>query len=116
MKKEKYLIIENNTLTEQYICNIPIIKRKKDKKIILEKNKEFTVIIDYPLEKPVTFKLNTQNGLTFKQLINEIRNFYKLIYKEPEKYEIWGHNISDLWIEKIQIEHQNNTITLVIGS
>lgn len=114
----KITLVRGNNTIVQYNCNIHIveIEPKEDKNLILEKNKEFNLVIDYPIEIPVHFKFKTKNGMTFNQLINKIKNYYELIYKKPKKYKIWGHVIDDLWIEKININETLNTITLFIGS
>lgn len=69
----------------------------------------------YPLSVVV------ENDIKFEslhELISEIRNSYKEIYKNYEssiKYGIWGHDIYDLVIESITI-YDDNSISVGIGS
>ena len=98
-----------------------------------------TLIIDYPLRKPVTFDLATTNGFSRKQLILLISEKYHEIYKEEEttastktipaderkdllnrnetngKYGIWGHDLSDLDLGTIEVhETSSGKIYLVL--
>ncbi|MDP9082101.1 MAG: hypothetical protein M3O71_32195 [Bacteroidota bacterium] len=98
-----------------------------------------TLIIDYPLRKPVTFDLATENGFSRKQLIMLISEKYHEIYKGEEttastktvraderkdllnrnetngKYGIWGHDLSDLDLGTIEVhETSSGKIYLVL--
>lgn len=81
----------------------------KDSELVINNG---TLYLCYPLETlvevPVTCK-------TLHELINIIREAYTQIYKNPSKYKIWGHWISDLCIEQIII-YENNLIEVSIGS
>lgn len=106
---------------QEVICHIPVtmlaskwqgeIKR-------LPPNKTFTLIIDYPVVKELTFKIKTgSRGLTFIKLLQKIGKVYETIYKS-KKYEqfIYGHDISDLTLEDISVNMKNKSIRLGIGS
>jgi len=102
---------------------------------------EVTLIIDYPLTTPITFKLTSgKDGFTRKELIKEISQRYHSIYEEEEqtatkktipvsergtfinrnqtngKYGIWGHNLSDLVLSSVDVYmNQEKKIYLRLG-
>jgi hypothetical protein len=96
----------------------------KDEVVIREK--ELTVIVDYPLLSNYNFELISKKGFTRAQLINEISKRYYQLYDEEEKtatiktvpmqqrkifnrnqtngkYGIWGHDIGDLVLDEIHV-------------
>ena len=86
-----------------------------------------TIIIDYPLTNEYKFDLSSDTGFTRVHLLNEINKAYRKIYAEEEasatiktipiekrkklinrndtngKYGIWGHDIEDLMLARIEI-------------
>jgi archaellum component FlaG (FlaF/FlaG flagellin family) len=98
------------------------IKNLIGKDEIVIDNDNATLIIDYPLNKPIEIKIKSanSNGFTRKELVQKISIEYNRIYKEEEesaetktipieerkglinrnqtdgKYGIWGHDIDDL--------------------
>jgi len=86
-----------------------------------------TLIIDYPLTHKAIFYIESPNGFSRKQLILLISEKYHQIYKEEEdgatiktipvdergdelnrnktngKYGIWGHDITDLDLDSINV-------------
>lgn len=95
-----------------------------------------TLSITYPLAKPATFELKTNNKWwTRKQLVEEISRKYHFIYREdalkvltPElrkklsnnkqadvEYGIWGHNLIDLDLSKIEVYNLNGKIILQLS-
>lgn len=104
------------------------INRLIDADKIVINETEITLYIDYPLENPVKFKLKSNDdGFTKKQLALEISKKYHEIYSIEEKtaqiktipkdkrngvinrnqtdgkYGIWGHDISDLDLNSIEV-------------
>jgi hypothetical protein len=89
--------------------------------------------IDYPLTHPAIFKVACAGGFTRKDFIKAVYYAYKTVYDEegtePEdsrsiplnrarsygKYGIWGHVLSDLWLEGAII-HKDGVVELSIGS
>ncbi|GHN01634.1 hypothetical protein WSM22_31230 [Cytophagales bacterium WSM2-2] len=103
--------------------------------------KSVLLLVDYPLNTPAVFLIETTNeGFSRKQLIKEISTRYKYVYQEEEKsattktiplekrqgpinrnqtngkYGIWGHDITDLDLNAIEV-HRNGkgTITLLLA-
>ena len=107
------------------------IKKLIGKNEIVIPESNATIIIDYPLTNNFNFELISKSGFTRTQLINEISKQYYQLYEEEEKtatiktvpmkerkmfnrnqtngkYGIWGHDISDLVLNKIKV-YKNST-------
>jgi len=79
-------------------------------------NKIYTLIIDYPLDKPTIFDIKTgKKGISVINLIGKIGKLYRKVYAE-EADKIWGHRIEDLCLEHIEIDNKKLTIKLGVGS
>jgi hypothetical protein len=82
--------------------------------------KTLTFHVDYPLSRPdrslaeYTFTRSRKNGWTLDNVVSAIRSIYRQIYKNAEKYGVWGHDISDLVIEEIR--YKNGHIRMGIES
>ena len=111
----------------------------KDKQV-LNVNEAY-LIIDYPLTNSVEIKINSKNnnGFTRKDLIAIISEKYHEIYEIEEqtaktktiplkdrkellnrnttdgKYDIWGHDLSDLDLSSIEIKKENSKIYLLLS-
>ena len=86
-----------------------------DDEVILEPNKNYTLVIDYPLDNPAKFNVETgKNGMTRREFANFSTQAYRKVYESPEVYGIWGHEIYDLTIHTLYIDE--NTITLGVDS
>lgn len=95
------------------MCNLPGFTSG----VSLPPNEKFTIIVDYPLEKDFKFEINTSSkGMDSVGLYNCIGRIYKKIYKNPDKYGVFGHDIEDLSLESITINFNKRTITLGVGS
>lgn len=105
---------------------------------VVIKEKELTVIVDYPLSSNYKFELISKKGFTRAQLINEISNRYYQLYDEEEKtatiktvpmqqrkilnrnqtngkYGIWGHDIGDLVLDEIHVfKNEIGKVTLTL--
>ncbi|MFN5982325.1 MAG: hypothetical protein ACK476_10725 [Fluviicola sp.] len=104
------------------------INRLIDADKIVINEPEITLYIDYPLENPVKFIIKSNvDGFTKKQLALEISEKYHELYSKEEKtaqvktipkdkrngvinrnqtdgkYGIWGHDISDLDLNSIEV-------------
>jgi len=88
----------------------------------LPANSTYQLIIDYPLTHPVTYNIKTgKNGMGLISLLSKIGKLYEKTYQDDddsdgEKHGIWGHDIGDLSLEGIDINHNRKTITLAVGS
>jgi hypothetical protein len=111
---------------------------KHDEIVIIEEN--IKIEFDYPLQNVFTFDFVSSGGFTRKHLVELIAKTYQQIYQEEDqssqvqvipmenrttllnrnqtngKYGIWGHDISDLWLEGIHYNTSTNTVLLDIGS
>lgn len=108
--------------------------------IVIPEN-EVTLIIDYPLNNPVSFILKTtEKGFSRKILIAEINKKYLDLYEVEEntaktktipkeerdrlinrnqtdgKYGIWGHDLGDLDLSSVEVyKDKAGKITIVLG-
>lgn len=83
----------------------------------LPRNQNYQLIIDYPLDKPAKFKIKTgKMGIGLIRLLGIIGKKYSYVYENAEKYGIWGHDIDDLQLEGLRINHKKKTIELYMGS
>ena len=108
---------------------------------IIIKNKKATIIVRYPIKDFVTFNISSKNekGFTLKDVVENVSNIYKKIYKEeletttevePKsnkgvnvlnrsrtngKYGIWGHDIEDLVLESVLVYTKNDLVSIELG-
>lgn len=104
--------------------------------VILPANKEYTLIIDYPVSVPYKVKFKTKSkGITRLQFADLVCREYHKMYKEEDKtsggdpghiagmynrersegkYGIWGHDIGDLVL--VNAEVKGRTISLGVDS
>ena len=103
-------------IKETVKCNFRI-KADPVREVTMISGKTYQVVIDYPLDAPVSFPVEVPGtGMTTMQLIDQIREIYRKIYKTPAKFRVWGHGIDDLWVEEIHINHEKGLINLRMGS
>jgi len=85
----------------------------------LPANQTFDLIIDYPFggEHEYHFPIKTgKRGLGLMGLLNKIGKAYAKIYNDPDKYQVFGHDIGDLQLEGIKVNFKTKRIRLSIGS
>lgn len=108
------------TLVKQILnCNISQLQFKQfsGSSIYLQPNTTYILQVTYPLRNTFDFPLKVpDNGMDSQNLINKICEIYRRIYKNEEKYGIWGHDIEDLAIQQIIVNHKTKKITLSMGS
>jgi hypothetical protein len=81
---------------------------------IIVKGDEATIVFDYPLSGKFEFKFKNKGGFTLGKIINLVSKTYEKIYKDPQKYGIWGHEMGNLFIEGIVVN--GSQVELWIGS
>jgi hypothetical protein len=113
------------------------VKKYPKEEVILPANKVYTLVIDYPLNKPFkgTFK-TPSNGMNRQQFAELATKTYQMIYKIEEDQEgptpnipgmynrqtsngpfgIWGHDIGDLTIHTLYVDEVNAVIELGVDS
>jgi len=58
----------------------------EENNIILKPNKEYILIIDYPVKNPFEYKFKTDSeGMSLKEVVNLAVKKYKQMYKEESK-------------------------------
>ena len=104
-----------------HVSSLSNIERKYAVALIYSQNREKyfekpltgEVRLTYPLGVDVYLKI--KNCASVGGLLWDISQVYKNIYKDPEKYGVWGHGIGDLYFESITI-FCNGSIELGMGS
>jgi hypothetical protein len=75
------------------------------------------LLLDYPLERPCLFTINTgDEPWSVWDICCAIADQYARIYEQPEKFGVWGHDMGDLWIEAILYFPEKNLIYPHMGS
>jgi len=107
---------------------------------IVIKDNWYIMTINYPLNKPLTRKYESEKGFTMIEIINNIIETYREIYRiENEtctnkvvpikervglmnrnttngEFGIWGHDIENLVIEELHYYPQTHELGMFIGS
>ena len=74
-------------------------------------------LIDYPLERPCLFTIEVgDEPWSVWDICCAFAEQYARIYEQPEKYGIWGHDLSDLWIEQLLYFPEKKLIYPHVGS
>ena len=104
-------------MKEKISCNYHLWDCNVKGDCFLPPETTYTLCIDYPLGIPATFQIKSgEKGMGTNSLIGKIAKCYKDVYKTPEKYQIWGHDIGDLYLEGLEVDHKTKEIWLYIGS
>ncbi|HEY7154705.1 MAG TPA: hypothetical protein VH575_12155 [Gemmataceae bacterium] len=74
-------------------------------------------LIDYPLETPVLFTIEVgEEPWSLWDICCAFADQYAKIYETPESYGVWGHDITDLWIEGLAYYPKERLIYALMGS
>ena len=140
-----FIIEPTNSLMFNDIVDTRVVEHVKEniddvlidaRQIIIEQPK-ITIEFDYPLSHHVLLEFESPGGFSRRKLLECIYNGYKKIYDEeastgkigdhtgiPEHnraesngiHGIWGHEIDNLFIEKLIFDVKTSTLTMFIGS
>jgi hypothetical protein len=81
--------------------------------ITLPANKIYQLIIEYPFNQIIVNPIKTgKNGMGLLQLLKKIGQIYDDVYENAYSF----HNIDDLYLEGITVDHKKKTIKLDVGS
>jgi len=74
-------------------------------------------LIDYPLDRPCVFSIYVGQGpWSVWNICCAFAEQYARIYEQPEKYGVWGHDLTDLWIERLLYFPEKRLIYPHVGS
>ena len=74
-------------------------------------------LIDYPVETPVLFTIEVgEEPWSLWDICCAFADQYAKIYETPQRYGVWGHDITDLWIEGLVYYPQERLIYALMGS
>ena len=71
--------------------------------------------INYPCGKPLIHKARSKSGFTLSQFMGAVQAGYRKVYKNAKKYGVWGHSLSDLYLEGVT-EVAPTVFELSVGS
>ena len=75
---------------------------------------DLTFEIDYPIREKHRIKIKKVFSLA-DVLVPLAKEYKHVIYKDTEKYGVWGHDLGDLFFEGITI-NDDGTTELIMGS
>lgn len=84
--------------------------------IYLPSDQEYTLTINYPLQEKYTHSFKTGKGMGLVPVLKQIYKAYQKIYKSPNKYGVYGHDITDLCLTQIKVDHNKKTIQINVDS
>jgi len=74
-------------------------------------------LIDYPLQRPCLFAIDVgEEPWSVWDICCAFADQYARIYEQSEKYGIWGHDLTDLWIERLLYFPEKRLIYPHVGS
>jgi len=73
------------------------------------------VIITYPLGKDLSYVVDVKHCENVTELLWDVSQAYREIYRYPRKYGIWGHSINQLFFERVDV-YPDGRIEIGIGS
>jgi hypothetical protein len=74
-------------------------------------------LIDYPLEVPVLFTIETgEEPWSVWDICCAFADQYALIYEHPQRYGLWGHDLSDLCLERLLYFPEKKLLYPHVGS
>ena len=74
-------------------------------------------LIDYPLQVPVLFTIETgEEPWSVWDICCAFADQYALIYEHPQRHGIWGHDLTDLCLERLLFFPAKKLIYPHIGS
>ena len=144
-KKSKYkaMILNNPSISEDDFVSCVRVVEYGDSNIevidpdeIVITESDITIVFSYPLSVEVDMKFTSKGGFSRMELFKCIHKAYKEIYDTEHKmvgdpghipgmlnrsksagpFGIWGHDISDLYIEGIKYKDEDQKYHLIMGS
>jgi hypothetical protein len=74
-------------------------------------------LIDYPLERACLFTIKVgEEPWSVWDICCAFAEQYARVYEQPEKYGIWGHDLADLYIERLLYFPEKRLIYPEVGS
>lgn len=75
-------------------------------------------LIDDPLKQPVQFTINFEEEgyWNLSEIFEAFADQYHIIYENPQRFGVTGHDLSSLWIEQIKYYPSRNLLYPYIGT
>lgn len=126
---------EGDNLTEDEWCGALVddsgTKRIKNPSARFTELKTVTIVFTYPLTREARLDFKSETGFTRAEIVECIRAGYRKIYTEDgarpaglpcwlaapdSKWGIWGHDIGDLMIVRVDVDADTGIVELGINS
>ena len=104
--------------TQKVNCYIAVSNLKDCKgDVHLPPNETYELLINYPLTTSLKYPIETgKEGMGLAPLFREIGKAYQKAYDDSDEYGIWGHDMGDLILASISVDHNKKIITLGVDS
>jgi hypothetical protein len=74
-------------------------------------------LIDYPFETPILFDIETgTEPWSVWDICCAFADQYEKLFEDPERHGVWGHDLTDLWIERLMYFPEERLLYAWIGS
>jgi hypothetical protein len=74
-------------------------------------------LIDYPLDQPVVFSIDLKSEMWYLwDILSAFSDQYARIYEDAERFGVWGHDLDDLWIDRLVYYPQKQLIYPYLSS
>jgi hypothetical protein len=75
-------------------------------------------LIDDPLERPVLFEIafEEEGYWNLSEILEAFADRYHMIYENPQRFGVSGHDLSNLWIEQLKYYPSKKLIYPYIGT
>jgi hypothetical protein len=83
----------------------------------VEQPKVVRGLIDYPLDQPVVFSIDLKSEMWYLwDILSAFSDQYARIYEDAERFGVWGHDLDDLWIDRLVYYPQKQLIYPYLSS
>jgi hypothetical protein len=74
-------------------------------------------LIDYPLDGPVVFAIDLKSEMWYLwDILSAFSDQYVRVYEDAERFGVWGHDLDDLWIDRLFYYPHKQVIYPVLSS
>jgi hypothetical protein len=83
----------------------------------VEQPKVVRGLIDYPLDQTVVFSIDLKSEMWYLwDILSAFSDQYARIYEDAERFGVWGHDLDDLWIDRLFYYPQKQLIYPYLSS
>lgn len=114
-KKYKISIPSGQGYDTSYLFYRDYLVGLKNGDKIVSKAKTLTIKLDYPFGNPPVFVYKRKSkAWTLRDVLKRFIMAYNRAYRNEDKYQVWGHYLTDLTIDSITIS--SGKVTCAVSS